>query len=79
MPKTGKTAVGRSEDRVMRDERTGLPVREVRLWVIDDRSPEVRQKIATQVTALDADEEQEVLEWMESLRAQDDKDWTPQE
>lgn len=63
---------------VLRDERTGLPMREVHLAVLDDRDPEVRSRIAEQVAALHPDDEQDALRWIESVYDSDDREWTPQ-
>lgn len=78
MPKTRRKTPENSDHNPPRDKRTGLPMREVRLWVIDDQAPEVRLQIAKQITALDAQEEHEVLQWIEQLDVLNDKDWTPQ-
>lgn len=72
MPKTRKQMI-------LRDEVTGLPMREVHLAVLDDRDPEVRSRIAEQVAALHPDDEQDVLRWMGSVSDINDREWTPQE
>ncbi|MFN7101823.1 MAG: hypothetical protein ACK4N1_04295 [Pseudorhizobium sp.] len=64
---------------VLKDERTGLPMRVVHLAVLDDRDPEVRSRIAEQVAALHPDDEQDALRWMEGIYDSNDREWTPQE
>ncbi|MGK9054028.1 antitoxin MazE-like protein [Neorhizobium petrolearium] len=63
--------------RVVRDERTGLPMREVRLLALDARDPEVRKRIAEQVAALDPEHEAESIRWIEAVSEFDDPNtWT---
>ena len=62
---------------IVRDVRTGLPMRELTLQVLDERDPEVRARLAGQIARLDIQEEHELLEWME--RVVDLDGWTGQE
>lgn len=53
--------------RDMRRRRREQGLREVRLVMPDARSPEVRRRIAEQVTRLDPADEQEALRWIEAV------------
>ena len=60
--------------RVVRDERTGLPMREVRLWVPDAGHPEVRARIKAAIAALDPEDEREAMRWIEAVSIFDNDD-----
>lgn len=53
--------------RSMRERRRERGLKELRLVVPDARAPAVRRRIARQVAALDAGQEQQALRWIESV------------
>lgn len=60
--------------REMRQRRREQGLREVRLLLPDARSPEVRARIAEQVSRLDPDDELAALRWIESVSEFDNPD-----
>jgi hypothetical protein len=50
-----------------RERRREQGYREVRLMVPDARSPAVRRRIAEQVAALDPEDEEEAMRWIEAV------------
>lgn len=53
--------------KMMRQRRRARGLRELRLVVVDPRSPAVRRRIAKQVAGLDLDRERDALRWIESV------------
>lgn len=51
----------------MRDRRRARGLRELRLIVPDPRSPAVRRRIAKQVANLNKENEEEAIQWIESV------------
>jgi hypothetical protein len=52
---------------VIKDERTGLPMREVRLLVPDARHPDVIERTKAAVAALDPEDEREAMRWIDAV------------
>ena len=59
---------------VLRDELTGLPLREVRLLVPDAGDPEVRARLKAAIATLDPEDERESMQWIESVSLFDNED-----
>ncbi|MGH8278079.1 MAG: antitoxin MazE-like protein [Gammaproteobacteria bacterium] len=53
--------------RVMRERRRARGLRELRLFVPDARSKQVRRRIARQVAALDRAGERDAMRWIEAV------------
>jgi hypothetical protein len=51
----------------MRQRRRELGLRDVRLVMPDPRSPAVRRRVAAAVGALDPDDEDEAMRWIEAV------------
>jgi hypothetical protein len=59
------TAVGKQK--VLRDERTGLPMREVRLLVPDARHPEIQTRIQAANRSANAKHEMDEIAFIEAV------------
>lgn len=59
---------------VLRDERTGLPLREVRLLVPDPGDPDVRARVKAAITALDPEDERQSMRWIENVSLFDNEE-----
>ena len=53
--------------KMMRQRRSALGLRELRLVVADPRSRAVRRRVAKQVAGLDQERERDALKWIESV------------
>ncbi len=53
--------------KAMRDRRRALGLREVRLVIPDSRVEAVRERVAAQVAALNAQDENDALDWIEAV------------
>jgi hypothetical protein len=58
----------------VRNARTGLPMREVRLLVPDVRHPDVIARTKAAIAALDPEDELESMLWIEAVTAPDHED-----
>jgi hypothetical protein len=67
MPRTRRKTSINSEESIMRDARTGLPVREIRLLVPDARHPEVQARIKAAHHAPNAEREQDDIAFIEAI------------
>lgn len=63
-----------SKPTIMRDERTGMPLREIRLLVPDARDPEVQARLKAAIEKLDPDDERESMRWIENVSLFDNED-----
>lgn len=55
------------KQKVLRDERTGVPLREVRLLVPDARHPEVKARLKAARLAMNMDDETEAIKFIEAV------------
>lgn len=55
------------KQKVLRDERTGVPLREVRLLVPDARHPEVQARLKAARLAMNMDDEAEAIDFIEAV------------
>lgn len=53
--------------KAMRDRRRTVGLREIRIVVPDARSEAIRRRISIQVASLNAADERDALEWIESV------------
>ncbi|MCC7035633.1 MAG: DUF3018 family protein [Acidobacteria bacterium] len=60
--------------RMMRERRRARGLRELRLVVPDSRSPSVRRRVAAQVAHLGKADENDALNWIESVSEFDARD-----
>lgn len=64
----------KSMQNAVRDTRTRLPMREVRLLVPDARHPDVIAQTRAAIAALDLEDEEEAMRWIEAVTALDHED-----
>lgn len=67
MPKMRRKTTEDLKEGVLRDERTGLPVREIRLLVPDARHPEVQARIKAAHNAPNAEREKDDIAFIEAV------------
>jgi hypothetical protein len=60
--------------RAFRERRKALGLREVRIFIPDARSTDVRTRIAAQVARLDHADEQAAMDWVEAVSEFDNED-----
>nr|CAD6407916.1 hypothetical protein REQ54_00330 [Rhizobium sp. Q54] len=63
-----------SRREALRDERTGVLLREIRLLVPDARDPAVQARLKGAISTLDPEDEQESMRWIESVSLFDNED-----
>lgn len=70
--------MGQAAERVkaFRERKRAQGLREVRLFVPDARSPQLRARIAEQVARLDPATEADAMDWIESVSEFDNEDLT---
>jgi len=60
--------------KALRERRRASHLREVRIIVPDTRNPTVRARIAAAIAALDPDDEDDAMRWIESVSEFDNED-----